>query len=85
MLTDRSVPVDHTTLYHWIQAYASELNTRLHRNPLMTSGSRQVDETSVRVKGRWMYGTAPSMRADRPSTFGSSFLENGAAEGAEQA
>ena len=29
MLRDRGVPVDHTTVYRWIQAYAVELEKRL--------------------------------------------------------
>ena len=29
MLGDRGVPVDHTTIYRWIQAYAAELDKRL--------------------------------------------------------
>ncbi|WP_119681912.1 IS6 family transposase [Indioceanicola profundi] len=55
MLADRGVPVDHTTLYRWIQAYAPELDKRLRPYLRMTSGSWRVDETYIRVKGRWMY------------------------------
>jgi IS6 family transposase len=29
MLADRGVSVDHTTIYRWIQAYASELDREL--------------------------------------------------------
>ncbi|WP_119681423.1 IS6 family transposase [Indioceanicola profundi] len=55
MLADRGVPVDHTTLYRWIQAYAPELDKRLRPYIRMSSGSWRVDETCIRVKGRWMY------------------------------
>jgi len=57
MLADRGVTVDHTTLYRWIQAYAPELDKRLRLRPhlRLTSGSWRVDETYVKVKGRWMY------------------------------
>src|SRR3712207_5623255 len=61
MLQDRGVTVDHTTLFRWIQAYAPELEKRmelekrirphLHRS----NGSWRVDETYVKVKGRWTY------------------------------
>ncbi len=59
MLADRGVAVDHTTLYRWIHAYAPELDRRLrpHLRPHLrtTTGSWRVDETYVKVKGRWMY------------------------------
>ncbi|MCM8735324.1 IS6 family transposase [Azospirillum sp. A1-3] len=55
MLADRGVTVDHTTLYRWIQAYAPELDKRIRPHLRMTTGSWQVDETYVKVKGRWMY------------------------------
>ena len=29
MLTERGVPVDHTTLYRWVQRYAPEIEKRL--------------------------------------------------------
>jgi IS6 family transposase len=28
MLTERGVPVDHTTIYRWVQRYAPELDKR---------------------------------------------------------
>ncbi|WP_431854113.1 IS6 family transposase [Azospirillum sp.] len=55
MLADRGVAVDHTTLFRWIQAYAPELDKRLRPHLRLTTGSWRVDETYVKVKGRWMY------------------------------
>jgi transposase-like protein len=55
MLADRSVTVDHTIIFRWIQAYAPELDKRLRPLLSMTNGSMRVDETYVKVKGRWMY------------------------------
>ncbi|WP_377806482.1 IS6 family transposase [Azospirillum sp. A29] len=55
MLADRGVAVDHTTLCRWIQVYAPELDKRLRPHLRMTTGSWRVDETYVKVKGRWMY------------------------------
>ena len=55
MLADRGVTVDHTTLYRWIQAYAPELDKRIRPHLRTTTGSWRVDETYVKVKGRWMY------------------------------
>ena len=56
MLADRSVSVDYTTLYRWIQVYApEELDRRLRSHLSVTTGSSRDDETYVKVKGWWMY------------------------------
>ena len=55
MLLDRGVEVDHTTIFRWIQAYAVELEKRIRPHLRMSNGSWRVDETYVKVKGRWMY------------------------------
>jgi IS6 family transposase len=55
MLRDRGVSVDHTTIYRWIQAYAVELEKRLRPHLRPTNGSWRVDETYIKVKGRWVY------------------------------
>ena len=55
MLRDRGVEVAHTTLFRWIQAYAPELEKRIRPHLRRSNGSWRVDETYVRVKGRWMY------------------------------
>jgi IS6 family transposase len=55
MLQDRSVAIAHTTIFCWIQVYAPELERRLRPHLRMSNGSWKVDETYVRVKGRWMY------------------------------
>ena len=55
MLQDRGVEVDHTTIFRWIQACALELEKRIRPHLRMSNGSWRVDETYVKVKGRWMY------------------------------
>src|SRR5215210_4812377 len=55
MLQDRGVEVDHTTLFRWIQAYAPELEKRIRPHLRSCNGSWRVDETYVKVKGRWTY------------------------------
>src|SRR6202020_2312202 len=55
MLLDRGVEVDHTTIFRWIQAYATELEERIRPHLRMRNGSWRVDETYIRVKGRWTY------------------------------
>jgi len=58
MMTERVVPVDHTTIYRWVQKYAPELDkqTRWYRQvPDWQARSWRVDETYIRVGGRWCY------------------------------
>ena len=56
MLTERGVPVDHTTVYRWVQRYGPELDkrTRWYRRTWLADSWR-VDETYLRVGGRWCY------------------------------
>jgi transposase-like protein len=55
MLADRGVEVAHTTVFRWVQTYAPEIEKRIRPHLRLSNGSWRVDETYVRVKGRWMY------------------------------
>jgi transposase, IS6 family len=58
MLTERGVPVDHTTIYRWVQRYAPELDKRTRwyrRVGQWAAQSWRVDETYLRIGGRWCY------------------------------
>jgi hypothetical protein len=55
LLTERGLPADHTTIWRWVQCYAPELNKRCRRELKPTNGSWRVDETYIRVKGKWTY------------------------------
>ena len=55
MMTERGVPVDHSTIYRWGQKYAPELDkqTRWYRQvPDWQARSWRVDETYIRVGGK---------------------------------
>ena len=54
-MAERNLSVDHTTVWRWVQHYASELNRRVRRELKRTGTSWRVDETYVRVAGRWVY------------------------------
>ena len=45
----------HVTVWRWVQRYAPELERRLRRRLKPTNGSWRVDETYIRVKGKWVY------------------------------
>jgi transposase, IS6 family len=55
MMEERSLAVDHTTIYRWVQAYAPELERRLRPHLRLTNDSYRVDETYIKVKGAWKY------------------------------
>ena len=55
LLLDRGVSVDHTTIVRWIQADAGELAKRMRPHLRTRNGSWRVDETDVKVTGRWTY------------------------------
>ena len=55
LLEERGWAVDHTTVWRWVQRYGPELQQRLRRHLKPTNKSGRVDETYVRVQGRWYY------------------------------
>jgi transposase-like protein len=55
MLRDRGAAADHTTLFRWIQADAADWEKRIRPHLRPSNGSWRVDETYIRVKGRWTY------------------------------
>ena len=55
LLVERGLEADHTTIWRWVQRYGPELEQRLRRHLKPTNKSWRVDETYVRVKGRWCY------------------------------
>lgn len=55
MMAERGVSVDHSTVWRWVQRYAPILNQRLRRELRRPNGSWRVDETYLRVAGRWAY------------------------------
>ena len=55
LMTERGLSVDHTTVWRWVQRYAPELDRRVRRELKRTGTSWRVDETYIRVAGRWMY------------------------------
>ena len=55
LLTERGLEIDHTTVWRWVQRYAPELEERTRPHLKPTNKSWRVDETYVRIKGRWFY------------------------------
>ena len=55
LLNERGIHVDHSTIWRWVQRYGPELDLRQRRHLKPTNRSWRVDETYVRVQGRWCY------------------------------
>jgi transposase-like protein len=55
LLIERGLGADHTTVWRWVQRYAPELEQRMRQYLKPINKSWRVDETYIRIKGRWCY------------------------------
>src|ERR1700761_2709301 len=55
LLAERGLPVDHVTVWRWVERYAPELERRLRQRLKATNDSWRGDETYVRGKGKGVY------------------------------
>jgi len=55
MMTERGPERGSSTIARWVLRYAPVLNERLRRHVRRPAGSWRVDETYIRVSGRWTY------------------------------
>ena len=55
MMAERGIDLAHTTIMRWIQRYVPELKSVGTGSPAEAGGSWRVDETYVKIKGRWSY------------------------------
>jgi transposase, IS6 family len=55
MMAERGLAIDHSTIARWVLYYAPILNQRIRREMRHPNRSWRVDETYVRVAGRWTY------------------------------
>jgi len=55
IMAERGVDVDHATLNRWVVKYSPLIAVNARSRKHQTSGSWRVDETYIKVKGRWMY------------------------------
>jgi transposase, IS6 family len=55
MMQERGVAVAPSTIFRWVQRYAPEIERRIRQYQGSRSGSWRVDETYVRVGGKWKY------------------------------
>jgi transposase-like protein len=55
MMAERGVSLAHTTIMRWIARYVPEFEKRWNRFSCPAGASWRVDETYVKIKGRWTY------------------------------
>jgi transposase-like protein len=55
LVRERGLSVDHVTVWRRVQRYAPEIERRLRPHLKPTNKSWRVDETYIRVKGKWTY------------------------------
>src|SRR5918998_5513892 len=55
MMQEQGIEVDPSTIFRWVQRCAPEIETRIRLYQGRRSGSWRVDETYVRVGGKWKY------------------------------
>ena len=55
MMAERGIDLAHTTILRWVQHYVPEFEKLWRRYLRPVGSSWRVDETYIRVKGRWTY------------------------------
>jgi transposase-like protein len=55
MMGERGVAVDHATLNRWVIKYAPEFEKQFRRRQRSVGKSWRMDETYVKIKGKWAY------------------------------
>ncbi len=55
MIKERGLDVDHSTVFRWVQRYATEINKRICPHLKLSGASYRIDETYVKVGKSWKY------------------------------
>jgi transposase-like protein len=55
MMAEREVSVSHTTIHRWVIRYVPEFEKRWNRFARPVNNSWRVDETYIKVQGKWNY------------------------------
>jgi transposase-like protein len=54
-MAERGLSVDHSTIARWVLRYGPDLHKRIRRDTRLPNRFWRVDETFVRVVGKWTY------------------------------
>ena len=55
MMAERGLDLVHTTIMRWVHEYAPQLDKKIRPYMKRTCDSWRVDETYIKVKGKWTY------------------------------
>ena len=55
MMEQRGLILVHTTIMRWVHEYAPPIDTKIRPHLKRTGKSWRVDETVLKVKGKWTY------------------------------
>ena len=55
MMVERGIRVDHSTIHRWVVRFSPLLLERFNLRKRTVTGKWHVDETYIKVRGRWMY------------------------------
>ena len=55
IMAERGVDVDHATLNRWVVRYSPQIAAQAQKRKKPTASSWRVDETYIKVKGKWTY------------------------------
>jgi putative transposase len=54
-MEERGVELDHATIHRWVLKYSPQLEEEFHPRKRPVGRSWRMDETYIRVKGKWRY------------------------------
>lgn len=54
-MAERGLSIDHSTIHRWIVRFSPLLLERFNRRKRAVTGKWHVDETSIKIRGRWMF------------------------------
>lgn len=55
LLAERGLHVGHSTINRWVIKFSPLLEARFHQRKRRCNGRLRLDETSIKVKGQWVY------------------------------
>ena len=55
MMAERGISIDHSTINRWVIHFSPLLLKRFNRRKRAVCGKWHMDETYIKVRGRWMY------------------------------
>ena len=51
----RGAEIDHSTLQRWVKRFAPLIDKRIRRRKKPVNGSWRMDETYIKLNGKWVY------------------------------